>query len=152
MNQEPSRSQRIMIPVNADADSRRGVADALRRQRAGIPLEVVLLHVAEPIDQWQVLRCMTRAEVADFQSRSADFILDEAARPLKEAGIPCRAIFRSGGVVPTILDVAAHEGCEEILLPPETPRWRRLFSRGVVTRLRQRARGTRVTLVAAPTD
>lgn len=138
MSQEPSCSQRIMIPVNADADSRRGVADALRRHRDGMPLDVVLLHVAEPIDQWQVLRCMTRAEVADFQSRSAECILDEAARPLKEAGIPCRTLYRSGSVVPTILDVAAQEGCDEILLPPPTPRWRRLFSRDIVRRLRRR--------------
>lgn len=150
MNQEPSRSQRIMIPVNADADSRRGVADALRRQRAGTPLEVVLLHVAEPVEQWQVLRCMTRAEVADFQSRGADLILDEAARPLREAGIPCRTLFRTGGVVPTILAVAAQEGCDEILLPPPTPRWRRLFSRDIVGRLRRRARGVALTLETAP--
>lgn len=150
MNQQPSRAQRIMIPVNADADSRRGVADALRRQRAGIPLEVVLLHVAEPVEQWQVLRCMTRAEVADFQSRSAAVFLDEAARPLKEAGIPCRTLYRTGGVVPTILDVAAEEGCAEILLPPPAPRWRRLFSRDIVGRLRRRARGVALTLEAAP--
>ncbi|GAB1392219.1 hypothetical protein MASR1M60_03820 [Rhodocyclaceae bacterium] len=138
MNQEPSRSQRIMIPVNADADSRQGVAEVLRRQRVGTPLDVVLLHVAEPVEQWQVLCCMTRAEVVDFQSRSAVLILDEAARPLKEAGIPCRTLYRRGGVVPTILAVTAEEGCDEILLPPPTPRWRRLFSRDIVRRLRCR--------------
>lgn len=138
MNPQPSRSQRVMIPVTADADSRRGVAEALRRHHAGTPLEVVLLHVAEPVEQWQVLRCMTRTEVAEFQSRSADHILDEAARPLKDAGIPCHTLYRSGRVIPTIREVAAEEGCGEILLPPATPRWRRLFSRDIVRRLRRR--------------
>lgn len=151
MAPEQAPAQRIMIPVNADAESRLGVEDALRRHRAGAPLEVVFLHVAEPVEQWQVLRCMTRSEVADFQARGAMLILDEAARPLRAAGIPCREIFRTGDVVPTILDVAAQEDCEEILLPPPAPHWRRLISRNIVGRLRRRARGVTLTLVAAKT-
>lgn len=149
MNAHATTTQRLMIPVNADNESRRGVQTALQRQRAGEAVEVVLLHVAEPVTAWQVLRSMTRAEVAAFQAQSAAAFLVDAARPLVAAQIPCRTLFLSGSVVQTILDSAAANDCDEILLPAPATGWRKLFSRGVTAALHARARRVAVTMLGA---
>lgn len=58
------RVLRILAPINANDDSRWGVRYALRRRREGKKVEVILLNVGEPVDQWQVLRFRTQREIA----------------------------------------------------------------------------------------
>jgi len=124
--------RRLLLPVDATAPSRRGVRHALRRAQAGEAIEVCLLHVGETVRQWEVLRFRTPQEIARFQSERAQVFLDEAARPLRAAGIASRAVFVEGDVVPSILDQAEQLACAEIVLPVPAARWRKLLSTDVV--------------------
>lgn len=144
------QGKRLLIPINANEDSRRGVAMTLKRHQNGEAVEVILLHVAEPITQWQVLRSMTRAEVEKFQAERATSFIEEAAEPLMEANIPCRGMFKHGSVIQTILDTANELECDEILVPAPNTGWQRLLSRDVVTTLAGRSQRAKVMLVDQP--
>ena len=109
---------RILIPINANEDSRRAIQYALRRQREGRDVEAILLHVGEPITQWEVLRFRTQQEIAQFQAERAQAFIDEASGMLETAGIPCRGLFKQGDVVFSILDTAEEAGCACREAPP----------------------------------
>lgn len=138
---------RLLLPVNADDASRHALAYALRRHADGDAVEVVLLHVAEPVTQWQVLRFRTPAEVDAFQAARAQAFLDAASQPLVQAGISCRGFFRQGPVVASILDLADELACDEIVLPLPESGWLRLLGRDTVRVIRQRQRGVPVITV-----
>ena len=123
---------RILVPINANDDSRWGIQYALRRHREGAHVEVILLNVGEPIFQWEVLRFRTQQEIAQFQSERAEAFIEEATEPLVVAGIPCRGIFKQGDVVFSILDTAEETECEEIAMPPPHMGISGLFSRDIV--------------------
>lgn len=149
MSPQTCSPRRMMIPVNANDDSRWGVQHALQCQRRGEAVEAVLLHVAEPVDAWQVLRCLTRAEVAACQAARASAFIESAAEPLRAANIPCRSVFKQGATVQTILATATELDCAEIVVPPPHAGWQRLFSRDYVSLLRAHARQATMVIVDA---
>lgn len=149
MSPQNSSPRRMMIPVNANDDSRWGVQHALQCQQRGEAVEAVLLHVAEPVDAWQVLRCLTRAEIDAWQTERASAFIESAAAPLRAANIPCRSVFKQGATVQTILATAAELDCAEIVVPPPHAGWQRLFSRDYVSRLRAQARQADMVVVDA---
>lgn len=74
-------------------------------------------------------------------------MLEDAAQPLQEAGIPVQMNFREGDIVFEILDVAEQLECSEIVLPIPYPRWARLFSLDIVREVVRRRRTVPVTTV-----
>lgn len=108
---------RILVPVNANEDSRWGIHYALRRHQEGRELEVILLNVGEPITQWEVLRFRTQVEISQFQSERAQAFIEEASAPLNAESILCRGYFKQGNVVFSILDFAEELACDEIAMP-----------------------------------
>lgn len=138
---------RILVPINANEDSRWGIQYALRRQREGAQVEVILLNVGEPITQWELLRFRTQQEIAQFQSDSARAFIDEAAGPLATAGIPCRGFFRQGDLVFSILDAAEEAGCDEIVMPLPGKGLSSIFSRDIVATVRHRQRDVPVVAI-----
>ncbi|MDP1735487.1 MAG: universal stress protein [Sulfuritalea sp.] len=115
-----NRLLRILVPVNADEDSRWGVQYALRRHHEGRELEVIFLNVGEPITQWEVLRFRTQVEISQFQSESAQAFIEQASAPLIAENILCRGCFKQGNVVFSILDTAEELACDEIVMPRPT--------------------------------
>lgn len=138
---------RILVPINANEDSRWGIQYALRRQRAGAQVEVILLNVGEPITQWEVLRFRTQQEIAQFQSESAQTFIDEATGLLTAANIPCRGFFRQGELVFSILDVAEEADCDEIVMPLPGKSFSSIFSRDIVATVRHRQRDVPVVVI-----
>lgn len=138
---------RLLVPVTAEDDSRWGVAYALRRHADRQQVDVCLLNVGEFIDQWEVLRYRTQAEIAAFQLDRAEGFFDEAAEPLRERGIPWRGIFRRGKIVFTILDAAEELGCHEIVMPRSDAGLFGILSRRVVSSVVRRRRNIPVILV-----
>lgn len=126
------KTTRLLIPVDATERSRWGLQYALRLHRKGVPLQVSLLFVAEPVDALEVLRFRTHDEIARFQAESGRNILEDAAQPLTLAGIPCERIYREGDIVFQILDVAEQLSCDEIVLPLPHPPIASLLRRDVV--------------------
>lgn len=139
---------RLLIPIDASDESRWGVRYAIRRFETGTPVEVCLLFVAEPVRNWEVLRFYSEEEVRKhFQERAAAF-LEEAARPLREAGIPYRSHFREADPVRGVIDCAEELNCTEIVVPQTTGC--RLFSSALGERLRRQ--GCRIPVTRAKAD
>lgn len=141
------RRKRLLVPINADEDSRWGAAYAMRCHKAGEELEVCFLNVGEIITQWQVLRVRTQAEIASFQAGRAEAFIEEASRPLLDAGIECRGFFKRGDIVFSILDTAEELQCDEIVLPLPQAGWSALLSRGLVGAIARGRRSVAVVMV-----
>lgn len=127
-----ARTLRMLVPINANDDSRWGIRYALRRQREGQTVEVILLNIGEPITQWEVLRFRTEQEISRFQEESAQCFIGEATVALMTANIPCRGVFRQGDVVFSILDSAEEFACDEIVMPQPMQGLSSCFSRNLV--------------------
>ena len=138
---------RILVPVNADEDSRWGIRYALRQRHLGNQVEVILLHIGEPITQWQVLRFRTQQEIAQFQSKRAQAFIEDAAKPLTAESIPYRGFFKQGEVAFAILDAAEELDCHEIAMPLcKTVFWG-IFSRDILYKVTNRQRNIPVIAV-----
>ncbi len=138
---------RLLVPINANQDSRWGVEYALRCHRQGLAVEVVLLNVGEPITQWEVLRFRTQQEIEQFQSERAQAFIEEASQPLAANEIACRGLFKQGKLVFSILDTAEELDCDEIVMPASKPWLACLFSSDVVSTVVHQQRGIPVVLV-----
>ena len=138
---------RILVPINANEDSRWGVRYALRRSRQGKDVEVILLNVGEPVVAWEVLRFRTQQEIVEFQSARAQAFIDDAAAPLAAAGIPHRGVFKQGEVVFSILDAAEELDCDEIVMPAPHTGLSSMFSRDLVAAAIKRRRDIPVVTV-----
>jgi nucleotide-binding universal stress UspA family protein len=142
-----SRRKRLLVPINANEDSRWGAAYALRLHEDGAEVDVCFLNVGEIITQWQVLRVRTQAEIAAFQAERADAFIEEASRPLRDAGIECRGFFKRGDIVFSILDTAEELQCDEIVLPLPHAGWCALLSRDLVAAIARGRRSVDVVMV-----
>ena len=138
---------RLLIPVNAEEDSRWGIQYALNRHLEGTELEIILLNVGEPVSQWQVLRFRTQEEVSQFQSESAQAFIEDAATLLESENIPYRGVFKQGDVVFSILDTAEELECDEIVLPVHQKGLQNIFSRGVTSAIQRNQRDIPVVFV-----
>jgi nucleotide-binding universal stress UspA family protein len=145
--QSPTRdtARRLLIPIDATERSRWALRYALARHAQ--PVHVDLLFVAEPVTSLEVLRFRTQAEIADFQSKSAQWLLEDAAQPLQDAGLSVRSHFREGDVASQIVDAAEQLGADAIVLPPPRPLWLNFLTRGIVRKVLRRARATPIVHV-----
>lgn len=115
--------RRLLIPLDATAESRWGLHYARRLAEAGAGVEVCLLYLAAPVRNWEVLRFYTEAEVRrHFRERSQIF-LEAAASTLGEAGIPCRTYFREADPVAGVIAMAEELACTEIVVPRRQCLW-----------------------------
>lgn len=141
------RRLRLLVPINANEDSRWGVTYALRLHDEGRDVEVCFLNVGEIITQWQVLRFRTQTEIAKFQAERAEAFIEEASQPLAAKGIACRGFFKQGSIVFLILDTAEELECDEIVMPLPPTGLLSVFSRDIVTSVLRRQRGVQLTMV-----
>lgn len=141
------RPLRLLVPVNANDDSRWGIAYALRLHALGRAVEVCCLNVGEPVTQWEVLRFRTQAEIARFQAERAQAFIEEACAPLAAGRIPCRGFFKRGGVVFSILDTAEELACDAIVMPPPAGGLLGLFSKEIVAAVMRKSRAIPVITV-----
>lgn len=124
---------RLLIPIDATEESRWGVRYAVRLAAGGVRVEACLLYVAEPVRSWEVLRFYTEDEIRrHFQARSEVF-LEEAATPLRDAGISCASYFREADAVDGVVAAAEELNCSEIVVPQTL--WLGLFPSGLGARL-----------------
>jgi hypothetical protein len=139
--------RRLLIPIDATERSRWAVRYAHARHRAGDRVNAVLIHVAEPVTSWEVLRFRTHDEIARFQSERGRFLLEDAAQSFHEEGIPCRTIYREGETTFHVLDVAEQLDCNEIVLPEPPPRLLTLLSHDMVRSVVRKQRDIPVVTV-----
>ncbi len=137
--------RRLLIPIDATERSRWALRYALARRDP--PVHVDLLFVAEPVTSLEVLRFRTQADIAEFQSKSAQWLLQDAAQPLENAGLSVTGHFREGDVAGQIVDAAEQLGADAIVLPPPRPLWLNFLTRGIVRKVLRRARATPIVHV-----
>lgn len=137
---------RMLIPVARGEQFPAAVRYAIRRHNMGKKVHVCLLHVKEPLKQWDLLRTPWPEERKLRQRIENDLSL--ASGPLNDHGIPYAAYLRAGSVVFAILDAAEELDCHEIVVPLPHSGWWRIFSRNVVATLCMRQRGIPVVTVA----
>lgn len=142
-----STPARILVPVDGTDESGWGPSYVLNRARTGMAIEAILLYVAPPIRQWEVLKFRTESEIRQFFHERADIFLKRAAAPLLEAEVPVRSLFREIEPVQGILAVAEELGCSEIVLPK--PGCWGIFSSRLPFQVKRHSRGIPVTLVSA---
>jgi len=138
---------KLLLPVDATERSRWGINYALWRKQSGRDVAVSLLFVAEPVTSWEVLRFMAQEKVRRFQAERGNYLLEDAAQALKQAGIRAQLNYREGDIVFQILDVAEQLGCDEIVLPAPQALWTRLFSQDIVREVMRRQHSVPVTTV-----
>jgi len=140
---------RLLVPFAAGERMQWALRYALAQHRAGHPVEIHLLYVAEPVTSWEVLRFRTQAEIAAFQAERARWLLDDAIGQLRQAGIRATGHYRQGDPAFEIADAAEQLGCDRIVLPRPRPRWQALFGRDVVREVIARATRARVVTIGA---
>lgn len=140
---------KILVPIDATERSRWGILYARRCGQSGRNVEVTLLHVAEPIVAWQVRRFFSEEEVRSFQAQRANYLLQDAAEALRQAGIPVTMKFQEGDIAFEILDIAEQFDCDEIALPLPHARWTRLLTPDIVRKVQRLQRDVPVTTVDA---
>lgn len=138
---------RLLVPINANEDSRWGIQYAMRRHREGTQTEVILLNIGEPITQWEVLRFRTQQEIDQFQLERAQAFIEGASLLLAQDDIPCRGLFKQGELIFTILDTAEELDCDEIVMPAPSTWLSDLFSCGVVSAMLHQQRGIPLVVV-----
>lgn len=141
------RRLRLLVPINANEDSRWGVTYALHLHDEGRSLEVCFLNVGEIITQWQVLRFRTQTEIAKFQAERAEAFIEEASQPLAAKHIPYRGIFKQGDIVFSILDTAEEMECDEIVMPLAHNGLLSVLSRDIVATVRRQQRDIPVVTI-----
>ena len=140
---------KLLLPIDATERSRWGINYAIGRKQSGRDVAVSLLLVAEPVTNWEVLRFLSQEKVRRFQAERGNYLLEDAAQSLRQAGIPAQMNYREGDIAFQILDVAEQLECDEIVLPIPYPRWARLFSLDIVREVTRRRRNVSVTTVNA---
>lgn len=140
---------KLLIPIDGSERARWGLQYARARARRGDELSVELLFVAEPIQNWQVLRFWTRRQVASFQSERGHFLLEDAERFLREAGIPVQSHFREGDAAYQILDAAQALNCQEIVLPAPEQGWLHRLDRNIAREIQGKHPLVRLVVVDA---
>ena len=141
----PGSGLKLLIPIDASAESAWSLRYAIECARAGVAVEVCLLHIAEPVRNWEVLRFYTEAEVSQYFQERAAIFLEAAANTLREAGIPSQRYFRQAEAVAGIIDLAEELNCSAIVVP--STYCLGLFPAGLGRRLRQRHGTVPLTLV-----
>ena len=139
--------RRLLLPICACEESRWGIGYARQLQRAGQPVEAILLNVGEPVKNLYVLRFRTQQEIEEFQESRAQCFIDEASRELADDGIACRGVFKQGDVVFSILDTAEELDCDEVVMPAQAKGLCRLFSRSKADAVRRQQRHVPVVLI-----
>lgn len=140
---------KLLLPIDATERSRWGINYALWRKQSGRDVAVSLLFVAEPVTNWEVLRFFSEERVRRFQAERGNYLLEDAAQPLRQAGIPAQMNYREGDIVFQIFDVAEQLECDEIVLPMPYPRWARLLSLDIAREIARRQRSVPVTTVSS---
>ena len=120
MQQRPEAGRpasKLLIPIDANDESRWGVQYALALSHSVPGVQVCLLWVNEPMRSWEVLSFHTAAEVKDFFAQRSSVFLEEAARDLRAAGLAFELHQREGETVRSIIDFAEAQGCSAIVVP-----------------------------------
>jgi nucleotide-binding universal stress UspA family protein len=107
---------KILLPVDGSEGSlhaARHVANIASLIKA---LEVHLVNVQPPGDDWMVRRMIHAEELATMEKGWAEMAISPARDILRAANIPCIEHFMQGEVAQSIARLAQELGCDQIVM------------------------------------
>ncbi len=108
-------TSRVLLPVDASANSLQAVEHVIARRAAGVPLEVHLLHVRVPFSQY-IARFVSRRDHEGYHRQEAERALAPARDVLNRAGIPHTDHVEFGDKAETIREVANRLQVNQIVM------------------------------------
>lgn len=126
-------ARRLLVPIDASEEAHWSLRHAIRLAASGAAVEVSLVYVAEPVDNWEVLRFRTRDEVRRHFAERASIFLAQATAELAAAGIPSQSSVHEAEASNGLADLASELHCSEIIVPH--CRWLGVFPYGPWHRL-----------------
>jgi YjbE family integral membrane protein len=106
---------RVLLPVDASANSLQAVEHVISRHAAGAALEVHLLHVRVPFSQY-IARFVSRRDHQIYHRQEAERALAPARDLLNRAGVPHTDHVEFGEKAETIRLVAERLGASQIVM------------------------------------
>jgi nucleotide-binding universal stress UspA family protein len=107
---------KILAPLDGSNNARR-VVDYLVQIAATLKdVEVVLVNVREPVEGPEVGRFWNPQQIEEFQQREGSLLLQPACDRLQAAGVRHSAQVMVGEIAQTIVDHAAKQGCDMIVM------------------------------------
>lgn len=138
----------VLILVDGSPRAQAAVESVAEMARGGSVRNAVLLNVQPRLDGY-ARRCAGTRAVDGFFHQAAARELEPAARMLEEAGIPCRVVVRSGGMVESVLRTAAELRVDEIVVGIDSTLAGFVDFYTVITRIIRRT-ATPVSVVKVP--
>jgi len=107
---------KILLPVDGSEGSSRA-ARHVAGLAAMVPgLEVHLVSVQPPGNDWVVRRMLKAEEIAGMEREWAEAALGPAREILRAAGVACKEHMVQGEVAQTIARLATELGCDQIVM------------------------------------
>ncbi len=106
---------RILLPVDASANSLQAVEHVIGRYMAGMAMEVHLLHVRVPLSQY-IARFLSRRDHETYHRQEAERALVPARDLLNRSGVPHTDRVEFGDKAETIRRVAERLGINQIVM------------------------------------
>lgn len=106
---------RILLPVDASANSLQAVENVIARHAAGAALEVHLLHVRVPLSQY-IARFLSRRDHQVYHQQEAERALAPARDMLDHSGVPYIDHVEFGDKAETIHRAAERLGVHQIVM------------------------------------
>ncbi len=107
---------KALIPVDGSANSDRAVQHVIAMVKGREPMEIHLLNVQEPADNWELKRFMPQSEIEAMQESRGGDSLASARELLDKAGIRYTPHVLIGPVAETIARFASEQGCDKIVM------------------------------------
>ena len=106
---------KVLVPVDASANSRRAVEHVARVARRNPALEVHLLNVQPPFSR-HIARFVARKNADDFHREESEKVLAPMQAVLESAGVPVVAHGAVGERARAITSAATRLGCDHIVM------------------------------------
>lgn len=107
---------KALIPVDGSANSDRAVKHVIAMAEGRELVEIHLLNVQEPADNWELKRFMPPSEIEAMQESRGGDSLASARELLDKAGIRYTPHVLIGPVAETIARFALEQGCNKIVM------------------------------------
>jgi nucleotide-binding universal stress UspA family protein len=108
--------RKALIPVDGSPSSERAVKHVIALAEVNPALQVVLLNVQEPIDDWHVRRFLKPEEIEAMEESKGGDQLKGARALLAAAGVRHTPSVVVGPVAETIARTALEQGCDGIVM------------------------------------
>lgn len=109
-------SCKILLPVDGSEGSLNAARHVAHIAAMVRDIEVHLLNVQPPGDDWMVRRMIKAEELAALEKEWGEAAIAPARSILEAAGVTCQSRMEQGEVAATIARLAQELGCDQIMM------------------------------------